>query len=56
MKIMHTLSEYNEGCTCDNNPEIILLRRQDDEYEADVTESFWSSGTAVTSVKHSNDN
>ena len=36
------------------NPEIILMRQQDDEQECDIEESMWYAGTAVTKTK-SND-
>jgi hypothetical protein len=50
-RISYALTEFNEGFNCEDNPEIILMRRQGDEQECDVEISAWHAGTAVTQPK-----
>ena len=51
MKISFHQLEHVEGSDVSNNPEIILMRQQDDEQECDIEESMWYAGTAVTKPK-----
>ncbi len=50
-RVSYALTEFNEGFNCEDNPEIILMRRQGDAQECDVEESTWRAGTAVTQPK-----
>ena len=54
MRISYAQLEHSEGSDVTTNPEIILMRQQDDEQECDIEESMWYAGTAVTKPK-SND-
>lgn len=53
---MATHREYYDDTAFDvsSNPELILMQRQGDVDECDVTTSLWLSGKAVTSFKQSN--
>ena len=51
MRIAYAQLEHDEGSDVSTNPEIILMRQQDDEQECDIEESMWYAGTAVTKPK-----
>ena len=50
MRLMYEQREY-DAFDASTNPEIILMRQQDDEQECDLEDSMWHAGTAVTKPK-----
>ena len=52
--IMRQMPEHDITCCMDTNPELILMRMQGDEAEAEIEESQWLSGTYATPPKSSN--
>jgi hypothetical protein len=51
--IMNQLPAHDVSFDVSLNPELILMRMQGDDYECDVEESQWLSGTYATQPKQS---